>query len=264
MKKIITLLAFVLTAGLASAQTRDAFNAEFGGRVSVELDKKLAKGWHVYLSEELRFDENFAAFERFHTTLGTSYKFGRVLRGGVEYTLINPYKASDKVWQPRHRLSLFLGENFRVGDWTLSAKETFRFTHRAYDSNPYQSPRNPLDVKLRFQVKYRGFRTWSPYAGIEGKIRLNGASCSATYYSASDTYEDYVFTGYKDTYVSRLRGYLGTEFKLTRQHAIDVKLLMDYLMGKEIDTNSEGTKLKSITRDNKLFPQLCVGYTFSF
>ncbi len=264
MKKILFTAAALLMAVSLSAQTREAFNAELGGRFSVELDKKIAKGWHVYLNEEVRLDENITTFDRFHTTLGTSYKFNSFLKGGIEYSLINHYKPNAKEWQNKHRLSLYLTERFKTGDWTLSLKETFRFTHKAYENNTFQSPRNPLNLKVRFQAQYGGFHNVEPYAGIEGRLLLNGATCSATYYSASDTWGDYSFTGYGDVYVNRIRGFAGLEWKLTRKHTLDFRLLADYLMDKEIDTNSEGTELKSMVLTNKLFPQLCIGYKFSF
>ena len=55
--------AVVLALPLAAQDDVDLDN-EFGGRVSVELDKKLRKGLHVFLEEEVRLDNNFGAFDR--------------------------------------------------------------------------------------------------------------------------------------------------------------------------------------------------------
>ena len=63
---VICLLLFPLTA---KGQTDVELDPEFGGRVSLSVEKKLAKGLHLNLEEEVRFDNNLTAFNRFHTTL---------------------------------------------------------------------------------------------------------------------------------------------------------------------------------------------------
>ena len=54
------------------------------------------------------------------------------------------------------------------------------------------------------------------------------------------------------------------EWALSKQHALDFYLLGDYCYEKNIDTNSSGTKLKSLTYDQAFNMALCVGYQFSF
>ena len=67
-------IAIFCLAGLmcfgANAQTDVDLGTELGGRLAVSVDKKLARGLHVSLEEEIRFDNNFGAFDRFHTTVG--------------------------------------------------------------------------------------------------------------------------------------------------------------------------------------------------
>ena len=259
MKKIVLALAALSVCLAASAQTRDAFSTEFGGRLSVGIDKKIVKGWHVYLSEEVRMDDNFKAFDRFHTTLGTSYKPLSWLKVGLEYSLINHYKPSSDVWHTRHRGSFYLSESIKAGLWTLSFKETLYLTYKAYDINVVQEPKAALQTKLRFQAKYRGWGDWRPYAGVEGRFMLNGTNGTI-----DSSYTYFTFSSYSDAYFNRMRGFLGLEWKLSSYHSIDFRLAADYNCGVELDVKSDGTTIKSFTQENKLFPWLKIGYTFNF
>ena len=103
-----------------------------------------------------------------------------------------------------------------------------------------------------------------PYGYVEGKFILNDPSCTATYYSSSGSYSDYSFDGYNDFYLGRVRGVLGGEWELSRSSSLDVRLMLDYLMGKDIDTNKDGTILKSLVYTKSLNPVISVGYKFSF
>ena len=259
MKKLAIILAVLLACGAASAQTRDDFSAELGARMSVEIDKRILKGWHVYASEQIRLDDNLTTFDRFHTTVGTSYKPLDWLKFGVEYSFINHYKPNAKEWENRHRGSFFLTESIKYGLWTFSFTETFRATYKAYEINEAQGPKTQLQAKLRFRAKYRGWGYWRPYFGIEGRMTLNG-----TYGTFSDDFKYYTFDSYSDLYLNRVRGTVGVEWKVGTYSAIDFKILTDYNFGVDLDLKSDGTTVKSLTQENKLMPSLCVGYTFSF
>ena len=84
--------------------------------------------------------------------------------------------------------------------------------------------------------------------------------CSIT----SLAYADYSFGGYNDAYINRIRGSLGAEWKMTKHRSLDFFLVTDYYYDKNIDTNSSGTKLKSLTYDQGINVSLGVGYKFSF
>ena len=106
------------------AQTDVELDPEFGGRLSVSVDKKLARGLHVSLEEEIRMDNNFGSFDRFHTTLGLSYKVNDYLKLGVGYAMINPYSSSNSAFKSsRHRLMLDATGSLRFGDWRLSLRD---------------------------------------------------------------------------------------------------------------------------------------------
>ncbi len=72
------------------------------------------------------------------------------------------------------------------------------------------------------------------------------------------------FDGYSHAYFNRLRGGLGLVCNISKTHAIDFFVLADYCRDKNIDTNSSGTRLKSLTWDRDLNISLGVEYTINF
>ena len=93
--KIIILLGLFFPV-LAAAQTDVALDPELGGRVSVSVDKRITRGLHVSLEEEVRFDNNFGSLDRLQTTLALSYKVHPNIKLGLGYALINGYGASSE------------------------------------------------------------------------------------------------------------------------------------------------------------------------
>ena len=47
-------------------------------------------------------------------------------------------------------------------------------------------------------------------------------------------------------------------------HALELYGLFDYCRDKAVDTNKEGTRLKSLTWDRKFLTTVGIGYNFSF
>lgn len=257
---LVLLLAPVLTRAQG---TVNEMETDFATRTSVTLDKKLAKGLHLTAEYQLRTENALSKIDRHQASLGLSYKFNDWLKGGLEYTFYDRY-GTNAGWQPRHRASAFLTFGYRVGDWRFSLREMVQLTHKTEDLNVYQENRNPITLKSRFKIQYKGFAAVEPYVFFELKNVFNDPACSATYNSATGTYTDYSFNGYTDTYVSRYRGGLGLEWKLSKMHSLELYGLLDYCNDKNIDTNKEGTKLKSLTWDRTLRTTVGIGYKFSF
>jgi hypothetical protein len=267
MKRIlmICLLALLPLAG----QAQDYYTipvgdleTDLGGRFSLGVDKKLAKGLHLSVDGELRMKDNFSALGRWQIGADLSYKVNPYLKLGGGYIFIDKLKTSG-AWSPRHRFYVDVTGGIRAGDWRFSLRERLQLTHRnADDMNVFQTNPNSLMLKSRFKVQYKGFQSVSPYAYVELRNVFNDPACTAKYNGT--TFSDYVFTGYTDAYVNRLRGALGLEWKLSKQHALDFTLLGDYCYDKVIDTNAEGTKLKSITFERAFNTNICIGYKFSF
>lgn len=274
--RILVIFAIVLSAfGFPSlkAQTDVDLDPEFGGRLSVSIDKKLARGLHISLEEEIRMDNNFGSFDRFHTTLGLSYKVNDYLKLGVGYAMINPYSSSDGAFKSsRHRLMLDATGSLRFGDWRLSLRERFQATYRSGDMNEYQNPRTALTLKSRLKLSYKGLRRIEPYAYVELRNTLNAPVISASYdgtnylTSALSQYGEagWFIDSWTGMYVNRVRGSLGFEYRFSKASRIDISLLADRIVDKEVDANAEGTKLKSYTRETGFVGWINIGYSYSF
>lgn len=274
--RILVIFAIAFSAfGLPSlkAQTDVDLDPEFGGRLSVSIDKKLARGLHVSLEEEIRMDNNFGSFDRFHTTLGLSYKVNDYLKLGVGYAMINPYSSSNSAFKSsRHRLMLDATGSLRFGDWRLSLRERFQATYRSGDMNEYQNPRTALTLKSRLKLSYKGLRRLEPYAYIELRNTLNAPVISASYdgtnylTSALSQYGEagWFIDSWSGVYVNRVRGSVGFDYRLSKASSIDVSLMADHIMDKVVDANAEGTKLKSYTRETGFVGWINIGYSYSF
>lgn len=262
----------------ANAQTDVDLGTELGGRLAVSVDKKLARGLHVNVEEEIRFDNNFGAFDRFHTTVGVSYKVNDYLKVGAGYAWILPYSTTDSTFKSsRHRLMVDVTGGVRVGDWRFSLRERFQATVRTGSFNAYQNPGTLLALKSRLKVQYKGLRRMEPYASLELRNTLNAPSINAsyngTYYVFYDEETDiysrsgeagWFLDGFNKVYLNRLRGVLGVEYRLSKASTVDVSLMGDYVMDLVVDANAEGTKLKSYTRETGFVGWLTVGYKYAF
>ena len=255
------------------AQTAVSLDSELGARLSLTLDKKLARGLHLAIEEEVRFDNNLAAFDRFHTTVALSYKANDHVKFGIGYALINPYSSAAAAFKStRHRLMLDATGSLRFGQWRLSLKERLQATYRSGEMNQYQNPRTALTLKSRLKLQYKGMRRLEPYAGIELRHALNAPLISAYYNGSSYLTEDYHTEGepgwflesYSKKYINRVRGTLGAEYRLGKHSSIDVALLADYIMDYVVDANAEGTRLKTYTYETGLVGWLSVAYRYAF
>ncbi|MCR4570635.1 MAG: DUF2490 domain-containing protein [Bacteroidales bacterium] len=240
--------------------TVNDLETDFRGRVTLEADYKLSKGFHLNAEAEGRFSDNFSSFGRYHAGLGLSYKVSPWLKLGGGYLFIQNQNSSGE-FKPRHRVYGDATLSHKSGYWRFSLKERLQLTHRD-GVNSYQTTPNALALKSRFKVQYKGFTSVEPYAFLEARIYLNAPACSATW--SGSAYSDYSFLGYTDTYFNRFRGGLGVEWKLDKKNAFDFYFMTDYCYDKEIDTNKEGTKLKSLVYEQTLAPTIGVGYKFSF
>lgn len=265
MKRLWALLALLVPVW-AAAQDVDT---DFGGRVSVGVNYKIAKGLHLKLEEELRLDNNFGSLDRLQTTVGLSYKLNSYVRFGAGYTLINPYKASASAFNaPRHRLYGDVTGSLRWGDVQFQLRERLQFTHRGGSFNTFQTTPNALALKSRFTVKYKGWKAVEPSLAFELRTALNepwGSVSGAVQYKDDGTaYYAYTSAGYTHAYNNRYRGILGLEWKLTKQLTLEPYVLLDYVSDYVIDTNSEGTKLFSAGYENTFRTSVGIGFTYSF
>ena len=274
MKNRIIILLGLLFPLWAAAQTDNALDPEFGGRLSFTLDKKIVRRLHVSLEEEVRFDNNFGAFDRLQSTLSLNYKIHPNIKIGAGYALINGYSSSAKAFKnTRHRFMIDVKGTLKYGGWNLSLKERMQLTHRTGDYNVYQNPANALMLKSRLTAKYLGFRKVEPYAYFELRNYLNAPVINAAYdginYGTIDGLVQegdpgWFLEGFNGGYINRYRGSLGVDIKLNRNSTLNLYLMGDYCIDKEVDANAEGTILKSYTKETGFRAWLGAGYEFAF
>lgn len=272
MKKIVAAI-FALLPLLLAAQTTETLDPQAGLRLSATVDKKITRGLHLKLEEEVRLDDNFTSLERLQTTALLRYKVNRYFKVGAGYSLINGYSSKNEAFKnPRHRLLLDATGTYRHGSWEISLRERLQFTHRTGDFNPYQNPSTAITLKSRAMLKYRGLQKWQPYASIESRLYLNAPVISATFDGTSYYTFDGQTTGdpgwfissWNGVYNNRIRLSLGTDYALSRHNSLTLALLFDINNDKEVDANSTGTKLKSYVSQHSLVGWLTIGYQYSF
>jgi len=260
----ILIPAFLLISALAKGQTpAEGTDFDFRGRASVGMDWKISKGLHFEAGYELRCSDACSRIERHQFNAGISYAPFDYIKLGTEYYYIGNY-GSEKNFRPQHRICLDITSQYKFSAWKLSLRERIQLTHKSYEFNVYQKTPNLVELKSRLKLSYRGFVHLEPYAFAELRNCFNGPSFTADYDESSGKYSNYKFTGYSDAYINRIRGALGVEWKVNKRHSIDFKLMTDYCRNKTIDTNAEGTKLKSFCWEQDLNTSLCVGYVCSF
>lgn len=264
MKKAATLFLVLALPCMAKAQVSyNDVDTDFGGRMSVSLDKKIKKGLHVSLDGEIRMKDDYNTLGRYQAGAGISWKASRMFKFGAGYIFFARRKSSVSEWKPRHRAYGDASLTLRYGDWHFSVKERLQLTHRD-GVNKYQNTPNLLELKSRVKVAYKGFSDWTPYGYAEVRNVFNDPTCNAVWSTTYNTFTDYSFTGYDAAYFNRCRGVLGAEWKLSRNHSFDFFLIGDYCYDKVIDTDKSGTTLKSLGFDRGLQFSTGIGYTFSF
>ncbi len=225
------------------AQTEENLKPEFGMELSAGFDKKIIKGLHLTVEEEMRLDNNFKSFDRLQTTVG------------------------------QHRLMFDVTGTLHLGKWNLSLKEQFQWTYHAGSSyNVYQYPRNALTLKSRLMIKYKGHHIAEPYAYVELRNIFNAPSVTANYDGTSYLTEEgystdmpgWFINRYGNAYINRVRGSIGVNVKVHEHHSLKFYILGDYVHDKVIDANSEGTKLKSYNIEKGFVGKFGIGYTISY
>lgn len=259
---IISALFFLLPGTSRAQGTVSDLESDFRGRLSVEADHKLAKGLHLGLEAEGRFNDNFGSFSRFQAGASISYKALPWLKLGGGYLFIGKINSSGEL-KPRHRFYLDAKGTWKSGDWNFSLKERLQLTHRNV-SNPYSNTPNALQLKSRLKALYKGFGRIQPYALAEARVLFNAPACTATW--DGEEYYGYSFNGYTDSYLNRIRGGLGVEYKLNKKSSIELFSLTDYCYDKKAKTSVSlaGVALESLTYKQNLNFTIGAGYKFSF
>jgi hypothetical protein len=167
-----SLLVFVFLSSILTAFAQDP---ELGMWSSVELKKKIGHGVALAFEEEYRMRESLGTTDRFMTSVDLSWKPLKYLKGGLTYTLINKYDATEtEPWETRHRFSGYLTGSYDLGRFEISLKEKFQSTNRVgiVADEDKSNPTNILRSKFSIAYDLRGMPL-KPYLSTEIFYALN-------------------------------------------------------------------------------------------
>jgi len=265
MRKISYILTVLLLVCVTAKGQTSPVDGGYGlyTRTSLGIDWKLAKKFHLEAKYELRTEDRLSGIERHQLSTGLSYSPVKHLDIGAGYCFIGHFD-NDKKFKPSHRLFFDVSGSYRFGAWKLNLRERIQGTYKDYDFNEYQKTPFLVELKSRLKLSYKGLIHLEPYVYAELRNCFNDPSFSADYNESTGKYSNYQFTGYTDANINRLRGALGLEWKINSRHSLDIKFMTDWCRSKEIDTNEEGTKLKSFAWEHAMKSSLSFGYVFSF
>lgn len=113
---------------------------DFGLDINAGIKKKIIKGLNVSASFELRTQDMSSKMERINAGIELSYKPIEYFRFGVGYNFIDKYilkhetnsgNIIDNYWSPRNRVNVFVTGILPIGNFELSLRERYQFTHRS-------------------------------------------------------------------------------------------------------------------------------------
>jgi len=109
-----------------------------GYGLSVDAEKKLAKGLKLEGGVEVRSQNGFSDLERWAFSLGLNYRLNSWLKSDVGYTFIDRYRTSQLTskgntisgyWSPRHRICAGLTGQYGLGRWKFTLRERYQYTY---------------------------------------------------------------------------------------------------------------------------------------
>ena len=220
--KSALLLAALL---LASAEVR-AEGDDFGMWFDVGLEKRLAKNLDLELELENRSRDNHEQVDRWSGSIGASYKLTDWLKASAGYTYLYDHneKWNDKqtkvanFWGTRHRFNVSLTGSLDFGNLSVSLRERWQYTYRPEKTVERTKVSNgKVEDKTyngkgknvwrnRLQAKYKLNNLFRPYANVE----------------------TYLSNGW-----DKIRYAVGTELRLNKQHAFDIKYMYQHPLGQD-------------------------------
>lgn len=184
-------------------------------------EEKIFSGFDASLEGEFRTRDGLQTVERWSGSAGVSYKMFRWLKASAGYTFIHYYHPMEvtkkgnyipEYWQPKHRVNLSLTGKVDWRRFTFSLRERWQYTYRPSQSVPkfdgddgsvkndeYISGKGKNVLRSRLQVEYNIRKcAFTPYTSCELSYSLNEIGA-----------------------FEKLRWTLGTEWKLSKKHALD-------------------------------------------
>jgi hypothetical protein len=192
--KVIFPLFMVLLSTQVFAQWNDAQLW-----TSVNLEKKIIKGFTVSLSEEVRFSENITEVGIFFTDIGLNYKINKNWRISGNYRFTNKIQL-DNSYSKRHRYYFDLSYRKKFYQFTLLART--RFQSQYADVNSSETGHLPeYYSRNKLTLKYSITKNISPYLSAEAFIPLNNPNVKG---------------------IDNMRYSLGAEWEFVKNSTLDV------------------------------------------
>ncbi len=174
---------------------------DLGSSLSVDITKRIVKGFNVTFEEEYRTRSNFSETDRFSHTLELSYKPIQYLKVGGAYNLINA-NHEKKGWEIRHRYYFYATGMLEAGRFSFSLRERFQSTKREGVEETAKRANPKLYLRSRLKVDYNIPKCKiDPFVSVELFNSLNDPQ------------------GNK---VSQWRGIAGVEYKLNKKNTFQL------------------------------------------
>ncbi len=192
-------------------------SSDFTTRFGVDIKKSLCKGLSLTWSEEARFKQNSAKFDRLYSGLALSYSVCDYfkLAAGYNYILV---LNNNKSYQHRHRVHVDFTGCYGVGQWQFSLRERPMLTQRMGAVNK-QTTANPyLELRSRVLAEYSCTNApLKPFVSFELFNTLNAPKLA------------------RGNYVSRLRSEVGLKWTVVAQHTLNLYYRFDVDYSRDID-----------------------------
>jgi isopentenyldiphosphate isomerase len=211
-KSIKLVIIFILSSVILQAQ--DVVN-DFQYRTSFNAQFKPIKKLKIYISPELRFDEDFS-LDKYYLEAGAAYKLSSAFSVGANYRfIINPREEKETEYYSRYNLFATLKQKF--GDFTPAIRLSYSNFADADEDNELS---NYLRYKASLEYNIPKNKI-TPVVGIEAFHHLSDKEISKVRYTAGADYKlfknnyigfryklDYYRTSYKNKHI------FGLEYKI--------------------------------------------------
>lgn len=253
-------------------------------RFSVEIDKKLTKGLHLSIEEELRlrnmtqYSKGTNHFDRSYTGLELSYKTCDYVKVGLGYAFLAYYKDGKKAsnykdyWDLRNRVYLNITGSYKtVTGWKFSLRLRPEVTIRTDSINKLEKTKSDWVFRTRFMTSYE-FRS-KPielFAYVELFNTLNALNPNeslAAAYKASGQSSGDVICDWDGQYVNNLRTSVGLNYRIDKRSSLKFYYRFDYSLDRDIHLNANyanNFKEFTLTKEKGYTHTLGIGYSYSF
>lgn len=252
---VLACMIFAPAAVFAQEYEPTETEDDLQSRMGITFDKKVFKGFHISLEEELRLYNNLQSLDRIHSSLGVSYKVNKYFKVGAAYTFIARHHAGkkstdyEKYWDLRHRAHVDLTASYKTGNWRFSFRERPQFTCRTDDIDTREKRKWDITLRHRVKVGYDIFsKPVKPYVAVELSHTLNALEVVGNH-------------------IEKVRSTAGVEWQISKRNTMDFYYRFDWVQGYDIDVKdyADGRPTRTrITKEKGRYHIIGVAYEFSF